>query len=603
MTSSQRAGRSGPLATIAHFSRADGGAVSIMYAFALLPTVLAIGLGIDYARATSERTMLQSGVDAAALAGIQAIRRGETVMQATPLLQQVIAANDTNASAYLSSATLSSDGTTLCVSAKSTVPTTIMAITNLSSIAIGVQACSAMQLDTYEIALAMDNSASMANSAQSGGKTKMQYAQQAAQGLISALAPNSATGFSGVPVSYAVVPFSSSVNVGAANQGSAWLDMNGQSSIHWKSFSVPATKVQGWTRPTSLFAMLSTIGISWGGCVEERPAPYTTSDDAPSSSLPDTLFAPFFSPDETDQNAFAKQTGNSSYNQLTFNNWVGDNTGICTTAANDPFAVADAQAPGRGDGQTKLCKYTSKVALLNNKYYVTGQAAGPNAGCATPAITTLTTGSTVVNNAITSMTPIGDTALAPGFMWAWRALSPKGPFASAGSSAYTDANQQKPKAYGYVDPNTTAVNHKVIILLTDGMNDWFGQDNDGYTQYTQYDPNKMVYNAFGYPQEGRLTNGNTTSTTTSTARGLLDQTTANACAAAKATKDPQGNAAPIEIFTVGFLASDGIDAAGRQVLANCATDSAHAFLATNGDQLVQQFQQIAAAITQPRIQN
>ena len=187
----------------------------------------------------------------------------------------------------------------------------------------------------------------------------MQYAQQAAQSLISTLAPNTTIGFTGVPVSYAVVPFSSSVNVGPSNQGASWLDMNGQSSIHWKSFSMPTTKVAGWSRPTSLFSVLSTIGVAWGGCVEERPAPYTTSDDAPSASLPDTLFAPFFSPDETDSNKY-----NNGY---TFNNWAGDNIGICTTAANDPFTLADRQAPGRGDGQTKLCKYTSNVASTSTR--------------------------------------------------------------------------------------------------------------------------------------------------------------------------------------------------------------------------------------------
>ena len=105
--------------------------------------------------------MLQSGADAAALAGIQAIRRGETVVQATPLIQQIVAANDTSANAYVSSAILSTDGATLCV----TVPTTIMAITGTTSLAIAVQACSSTYLDTYEIALAMDNSYLMINSA------------------------------------------------------------------------------------------------------------------------------------------------------------------------------------------------------------------------------------------------------------------------------------------------------------------------------------------------------------------------------------------------------------------------------------------------------
>ncbi len=108
------------------------------------------------------------------------------------------------------------------------------------------------------------------------------------------------------------------------------------------------------------------------------------------------------------------------------------------------------------------------------------------------------------------MSPTADTALAPGFMWAWRTLSPNGPFASTGATSYSAGGAQKPKAYGY---------------------------------------------------------------------------------------NPE-----VEIYTVGFLASDGIDRQGQQLLTDCATDPAHVFFATTGDQLVQEFQQIAAAITQPRIQ-
>ena len=401
-----------------------------------------------------------------------------------------------------------------------------------------------------------------------------------------------------MPATYSVVPFSSSVNVGASNQGAAWLDNKGQSSIHWKSFSYVPSSAAGY----SLWTVLGLMGASWGGCVEERPYPYTTSDDAPSSSTPDTLFTPFFSPDEVDTNP-----NGSKYNSLTFNNYTGDTSGSCQTG--DAYAVADAKY-GRGDGQTKLCKYTSAPTTSGNKYYVTGQAAGPNAGCATPALTPLdNTQSTSakpspVVNAINAMSPIGDTALAPGFLWAWRTLSPNQAFAKVGAAAGTSTvGAQQPKPYGYVDPKTTAVNHKVVILLTDGMNDWFGQTGDGYTQYTQYDPNKMVYNAFGYPQEGRLANvAPAGATTVDTARAQLDQTTLNACTAAKSTKDASGNAAPVEVYTVGFVATDGIDAQGRTLLASCATDSSHAFIAADGDGLVAVFQQIAAAISAPRIQ-
>ena len=62
------------------FRRDTSGSVATIFGLAFIPMMVTIGVGIDYARATTERAMLQSGVDAAALAGILQIRKGETVV-------------------------------------------------------------------------------------------------------------------------------------------------------------------------------------------------------------------------------------------------------------------------------------------------------------------------------------------------------------------------------------------------------------------------------------------------------------------------------------------------------------------------------------------
>ena len=41
-------------------------------------------------------------------------------------------------------------------------------------------------------------------------------------------------------------------------------------------------------------------GQSWGGCLEARPNGYEELDTAPTSGTPDTLWVPFFVPDEPD---------------------------------------------------------------------------------------------------------------------------------------------------------------------------------------------------------------------------------------------------------------------------------------------------------------
>ena len=48
--------------------------------------------------------------------------------------------------------------------------------------------------------------------------------------------------------------------------------------------------------------MFKSMNVAWGGCVEERPNPYTVSDDAASASKPDTLYVPYLYPDENDSN-------------------------------------------------------------------------------------------------------------------------------------------------------------------------------------------------------------------------------------------------------------------------------------------------------------
>jgi Flp pilus assembly protein TadG len=57
-----------------------------------------------------------------------------------------------------------------------------------------------------------------------------------------------------------------------------------------------------WLRnPTkvSRFDLFDRIkGGSWKGCIEARPEPYDVTDDPPSPSNPDTLFVPYFAPDE-----------------------------------------------------------------------------------------------------------------------------------------------------------------------------------------------------------------------------------------------------------------------------------------------------------------
>ncbi len=84
---------------------------------------------------------------------------------------------------------------------------------------------------TFEIALVLDNTGSMGEHT-SSGDTKIQAAKNAAVALIKQLnAPGAAP-----MASFSVVPFTTSVNVGAGFQTASWMNTGGASSIHWQNY-------------------------------------------------------------------------------------------------------------------------------------------------------------------------------------------------------------------------------------------------------------------------------------------------------------------------------------------------------------------------------
>jgi hypothetical protein len=116
-------------------------------------------------------------------------------------------------------------------------------------------------------------------------------------------------------VRLAIVPFAGSVNVGAAQQGAAWIDSGGLSPVHYENFAEQ--------RPR--FQLFTELGVRWGGCVEVRPSPHDVTDSVPQSALPASLFVPMFAPDEPDP---ANAEGHSYSN-----NYLSDTGGRCLAPA------------------------------------------------------------------------------------------------------------------------------------------------------------------------------------------------------------------------------------------------------------------------------
>ncbi len=162
---------------------------------------------------------------------------------------------------------------------------------------------------------------------------------------------------------------------------------------------------------------------------------------------------------------------------------------------------------------------------------------GPNQGCPVPIVpltdVTTTAGKTQVLNSISSMWPrdAGGTQVHIGMIWGWRVLSPNGPFTPSNGHPLS-----------YSTASTTGWK-KVIVLMTDGTEEWPATDN---------------LTGLGQLADGKIG----TSSSTSTAQSNLDTRLASVCSNLAAN----GN---YIIYTIGL----GSDGASNTQLQNCATTS------------------------------
>jgi Flp pilus assembly protein TadG len=410
------------------FVAASAGNVGITFSLSMLPLVTLVGGGLDYSSAITMRQRLAHAIDSAALAVGRA--PDVTVQEATEIANRAFNSNLTEYK-NMEIGTLSVNVTPALVTVHATasMPTDFLGLVGIDTIEISVSNEVVRSNRKIELVLALDNTGSM------GSNGKMNAMKTAAKDLVEIL-------FNGEEqpenVKVGLVPFSQTVNVGSQYKTASWMDTTGLSSINGENFSPK----------THHFKLLKrTKNGQWRGCVEARPAPYDTTDAAATTAVPDTLFVPYFAPDEPDKGG--------SYP----NRYLKDKVG---------GSVAKRQK------STK--KYKKKK--VNNG----GNSRGPNYLCSTPPITPLMNSKSTLVSSINSFYAQGWTHIPMGLSWGWRVLSPGAPFTQGAS--YDDDE-----------------NIKAMVLLTDGAN----------TIAPRYNHNKSYYTAYGYLARGRLgtTNKNT----------------------------------------------------------------------------------------------
>lgn len=511
------------------FCMATGGNVGMLFALSL-PLVFAfVGAAVDGAYMLNVKTQLQKSVDVAALL---AARDVETDMEREAVFKQYLENNLAGGNFTVTEIDVDVESGLNFVRIDGHVEADVrlffmhhLGIKQLSASSSAFRAKEAL-----EIAVVLDNTGSM-------GSRGIDALKRASHALVDAVEGGRGED---QDIRISLVPFVTAVNIKGEGFDPAWIDMDGQALYNgWNFIDDPlrerrrngerpeelpegfgsnstgngagggqACKNQGKGAPAiekrercraadrypHHMYLFEQSGTEWKGCVEARPAPYNLTPVPPDPANPDTLFVPYFAPDEPGNRM--NRGGNSA---TRFNNsWLDDAvTGTDEERLRATLKYIDpAQMSVDDDGPLTI---------------------GPNRACPTP-IVPLSADFATVRTGIDAMNfwNGSGTNIAEGLAWGWRVLSPEAPYTQA--APFGERGQQK-----------------FLVLMTDGRNVSYGARNE----FTRSD-----YGSYNFLANGLIDGA----TNQGAAERRLNDWTVQMCTQMKQQE--------IEIFTVVYNESD-----------------------------------------------
>jgi Flp pilus assembly protein TadG len=589
------------------FRRDERGNIFVLFGASSVPLLLIMGGAVDLVRYTRYKAELSAAVDSASLA-LSRKHRDYTVDQAEDFVTKYVASMMVHSGTVPTIAPFTVEGkftvnefivektdNGFTVDADASMDTIFLPLGNLAQAGSGIMempldidAEVVHQTNRLEVALVLDNTGSMncvstvtetcANDwATPDAGSRIVALKAAATTLVNYLMKDDMDDPDQIKI--ALVPFETAVNVSAAVSGNigvatnwpSWIDKgtgetgtlakwNGRNFDGW-NFSTKANCTTPGTGSCKrvghrwlydqLYAADNTV--KWAGCVEMRAGTtYELTDTAPDTAIPDSLYVPYFAPDEPDNSS----TGSSSPIDTRNNNKTASSGGSTYSYLND--YLQDKISPSYSKpspAQKHLTKYynkttspTSKATYHSGRKDVadTGTANtpyeyGPNRGCPKPIVPlTNADGRATINTAIDKMIAYwhAGTFIPTGLIWGWHVLSSGEPF----TQGIDDDDEEF--------ENTV----KAIVLLTDGDNQLTPGDatlnNHNNSNYTSY---SLVNTVIG--TERRL------STTASASEGTLDTKFGTLCTSVKTTGG-------IRLYTISF---GTLTDATKTMISNCAT--------------------------------
>lgn len=237
---------------IASFGSDRRGNVALTFAIATLPIVGAVGYSVDYSHANNVKAALQAALDSTALMlARDASSLSNSDLNAKALNYFTAMFNRPEAKNISIKATYTtSGGSKVVVDGTASVPTTFLGIIGYDNLTIGGSSTTAWGSTRLRVALALDNTGSMASDG------KMTALKSATKDLLTQL-KNAASVNGDVYVS--IIPFAKDVNVGNSNHNATWID--------WTDWDNSNQTCWGWGWN---YSCTTNNHNTWTGCVTDR---------------------------------------------------------------------------------------------------------------------------------------------------------------------------------------------------------------------------------------------------------------------------------------------------------------------------------------------
>jgi Flp pilus assembly protein TadG len=406
------------------FARNQRGNVAVIFAFSAVPLIGLLGGAVDVTRHQRYKVELLNAMDSAAIALAKhgARNDGEADTFVNDYMAAVLPSARRDPMLHVGTFNATEIDGGWRVESDGTMDTAFMPVVGIQTMPLDLTTEVMTTGGNYEVALALDNTGSMAE------HNKIGALKTAANHLIDVLYEDAGAEDR---VKMALIPFTTAVNIRGEAFDPSWLDPTG--------LGLGSHRFDSYDREVSRLDIFGALGngvgpdglpSAWKGCVEAREGDHDVDDAVPGTD-PVTRWTPYLSPDGADAGSGPQYARSNSY--------LADQTG------------------GRGTALERLRnvdKYFDPIVLSSFNVDV-----GPNQSCRGP-IVELTNDTERMRGAIRAMEPGGFTHIPQGLVWGWRVLSPEEPFS---------------QGVGYDDTNT----QKALVLLSDGKNTF----PETYTSY------------------------------------------------------------------------------------------------------------------------